>query len=72
VPENIARLERVKRYAVENGITPTAAALGYVTCNRVPGIAIIGCKNGEQLADSLTASDVDLPTADVEWLFRGN
>jgi aryl-alcohol dehydrogenase-like predicted oxidoreductase len=72
VPENIERLERVKRYAVENGITPTAAALGYITCNRVPGIAIIGCKNGEQLADSLTASDVDLPTADVEWLFRGN
>lgn len=72
VPENIARLERVKRYAANNGITVTAAALGCITCNRVPGIAIIGCKNGEQLTDSLTASDVDLPEADVEWFFRGD
>lgn len=70
-PENIARLERVKRYAADNGITVTVAALGCIVCNRVPGIAIIGCKNGEQLADSLAASDVDLPEADVEWLFRG-
>ena len=72
VPENFTRLERVKRYAAENGLTVSAVTLGYITCNRVPGIAIIGCKNGEQLADSLTASNVELPEADVEWLYRGN
>lgn len=68
-PENIARLERVKRYANENGLTPSAVALGYILCNRVPATAIVGCKNEEQLADTLTAADVELPEAAVEGLF---
>jgi aryl-alcohol dehydrogenase-like predicted oxidoreductase len=70
-PENIARLERVKEYAAKTGLTPTAIALGYILCNRVPAVAIVGCKNTEQLADSLTASDVDLPDTVADWLFKG-
>ena len=70
-PENIARLERVKEYAVKTGLTPTAIALGYILCNRVPAAAIVGCKNVEQLADSLTAADVQLAPSVVEWLFKG-
>lgn len=67
-PENIARLERVKEYASQNGLTHTAAALGYILCNKVPAIAIVGCKKEEQLMDSLTASDVNLPDTAVDWL----
>ncbi len=70
-PENIARLERVREYAGQNGLTPTAAALGYILSNRVPAVAIVGCKNEEQLADTLTAADIRLPEATVDWLFRG-
>lgn len=68
-PENIARLERVKRYANENELTPSAVALGYIICNRVPATAIVGCKSEEQLTDTLTAADVELPKAAVEELF---
>lgn len=68
-PENIARLERVKEYAVQNDMTPTAVALGYILCNKVPAMAIVGCKNEEQLVDSLTASDVRLPETVADWLF---
>jgi aryl-alcohol dehydrogenase-like predicted oxidoreductase len=70
-PENIVRLERVKEYAARSGLTPSAVALGYITCNPVPAVAIIGCKNEEQLTDSLTASDAELSREDTNWLLRG-
>jgi len=70
-PENIERLERVKTYAIKNGLTPTQIAIAYITCNAVPAMAIIGCKNEEQLADSLSAGDVNISEADVNWLFMG-
>lgn len=69
--ENIVRLERVKKYAAQNGLTPSAVALGYILCNSVPAIAIVGCKNEEQIIDSLTAADVDLSETVTEWLFKG-
>ncbi|NLH96815.1 MAG: aldo/keto reductase [Clostridiaceae bacterium] len=70
-PDNIARLERVKEYAQRSGLSPTAVALAYITCNRVPAAAIVGCKTEEQLLDSLTAADVEIPAADADWLFAG-
>lgn len=70
-PENIARLERVMQLAYRNNITPTAAALGYITCNQLPAVAVVGCKNEDQLRDTLTAADVKLTDAEVDWLFKG-
>ena len=70
-PENIARLVRVKEYAAKTGLTPTAVALGYILCNKVPAVAIVGCKNAEQLADSLTAADVEITPLIVDWLHKG-
>lgn len=67
-PENIARLERVKEYSAKNGLTPSAVALGYILCNNTPATAIVGCKTEEQLLDTLTAANVDLPKQVVEWL----
>jgi aryl-alcohol dehydrogenase-like predicted oxidoreductase len=70
-PENIARLDRVKEYALQTGLTPSAVALGFILCNQVPAAAIVGCKNEEQLADSLTAAEVELPRDVVNWLYNG-
>jgi len=70
-PENIERLERVKTFAAENGLTPTQTAIAYITCNAVPAMAIIGCKNEEQLADSLSAGNVNISCTDANWLFMG-
>ncbi|MDP4152836.1 MAG: aldo/keto reductase [Bacillota bacterium] len=66
--ENLKRLVKVRECADKFNITPTAAALGYITCNALPAVAIIGCKNINQLHDSLSASDVDLPSSAVDEL----
>ncbi len=58
----------VKELCVQQGITPTQAALGYIICNRLPGAAIIGPNNLEQLADSMKAMDLTLPPEAVEHL----
>ncbi|MBC7765052.1 MAG: aldo/keto reductase [Hyphomonadaceae bacterium] len=70
-PENIQRLERVKQYASEQHLTPTAVALGYILCNRISGMAIVGCKSTEQLKDTLTAQDVTMTEETVNWLQNG-
>lgn len=71
-PENIERLERVKEYAFKNNLNPTAVALGYITCNKLPAIAIVGCKTEEQLKDTLTATDINITEVVAEWLYMGN
>ncbi len=70
-PENIARLERVKAYAAQNGLSHTAVVLGYILCNRLPAMAIIGCKTMEQLKDSLTAADIMMQADLADWLYEG-
>lgn len=50
--------ERLKDYSKQSGISISALALAYVTCNQLPGVALIGCKNMSQLKDSLSAADV--------------
>jgi len=67
-PENIARLEKVKKYATESGLTVTAVVLGYILCNRVPAVAVVGCKNTGQMRDSLAAADVSLSQDIIKWL----
>ena len=68
-PENIERLERVKKYAADNSLTISAVTLGYIMSNQVPAAAIVGCKSEEQLLDSLTAADVELSQTVTDWLF---
>lgn len=68
--ENLDRLERVRAFATKSNLTPTQVTLAYITCNSVPSVAIIGCKNEEQLADSLTTKDVYLTDAEVTWLYK--
>jgi Predicted oxidoreductases (related to aryl-alcohol dehydrogenases) len=71
-PENLERKERLTRYAAEKGLPPTAVALGYVLCNRLSAIALVGCRSIEQLDDSFSAQDVDIPLKDLDWLFYGD
>lgn len=68
---NIARLERVKQYALKSRLTPTAVALGYIVCNQLPAMAVVGCNTLGQLHDTLTAADVTMPKYVVEWLHHG-
>jgi len=67
--ENLLRLERLRKYATDNQLTPSAVALGYITCNKLPGIAVVGCKTLDQLKDTLTAQDVAFSEDTADWLF---
>lgn len=70
-PENFERLDRVTEYARRSGLTPTAVALAYITCNKVPAVAVVGCKREEHLLDTLSAADVEISAADADWLYKG-
>lgn len=51
------RLSRFRRLAEKNGVTPTRAALGFVTGLREVDIVICGVNDGAQLAELLDSSD---------------
>lgn len=70
-PENYEKLLRVKELAARTGLTATAVALAYITCNALPAVALIGCKNTDQLKDTLTAADAQLSAKDIIWLNTG-
>lgn len=69
-PQNILRKNRVVEYAAKNGLTPGNVALAYILCNSVPAMALIGCRNVEQLKDSLSAADLIIPEENIESLNR--
>lgn len=59
--ENLKRFEKVKQISQEYGISIGAAALALLTSDKeVTAMPIIGCKNEEQLRDSLSAADMNI------------
>jgi Predicted oxidoreductases (related to aryl-alcohol dehydrogenases) len=68
-PENLKRLERVKQLSERLDISISAAALSYLTCNRLPTVAVIGSRTPEQLRESLEAADVSISPEEADKLF---
>jgi aryl-alcohol dehydrogenase-like predicted oxidoreductase len=66
---NMKRLEKVKEYSRQHTVPISATVLGYITCNKLPSVAIIGSKNPEQMKDSLEAADVDMNPAEADKLY---
>ena len=64
------RIENVQAVCAQEHITPTQAALGYITCNPLPGAAIVGCSSTAQVRDSMSAADLELPPEAVARLTR--
>ncbi len=69
-PRNAGRMETMRRICRENGISPAAAALAYITSNPVDGLAIVGCSKLSQLVDSMSAPDFVMSAADISELER--
>jgi len=65
---NQKRFERVLQLSKELGIPLTGVVLGYIISHQINGIGIIGSKNSEQLNDSLTAADIELPEWSLDFL----
>lgn len=67
-PENVAIAERVKELCAEMGCSPAAMSLAWLTNQPFATIPIISASRPEQLADSLTAGDMELTAQQREWL----
>ena len=64
-PRNIERLETMRRICRENGVSPSAAALAYVTSNPLEGLALAGPTKPYQMADALSAPDFVMSVEDI-------
>ena len=67
-PENRRRLAALREICARTGASPAAVLLSYITSNRLPGSAVIGCSTLEQLEDSMSACDLTLSEADIAAL----
>lgn len=67
-PENYRRAERVQTLSAETGLSATQIVLGYLLAQPFPTIPIVGCRTLDQLADSLSASEVTLSAAQIAYL----
>jgi aryl-alcohol dehydrogenase-like predicted oxidoreductase len=72
LPENQARLQRVKKLAAETGLTITQIVLGYLISQPFTTIPIVGCQTIEQLRDSLSAADTQLTASQLAYLEQGS
>ena len=70
-PENEARLRRARRLAAESGLSVTQIVLGYLIGQPFATIPIVGCRNREQLRDTLTAGDIRLDQDQIRFLEQG-
>jgi len=64
-PRNIERLETMRRICRENGVSPSAACLAYVTSNPIQGVALAGPTKPYQLVDAMSAPDFVMSPDDI-------
>lgn len=67
-PTNLLRKGRVQEYARQHGVSPSTVALSYVTDNRIPGLAMVGCRNLQQLDDSMDSAEFTMSLDDIAAL----
>jgi 1-deoxyxylulose-5-phosphate synthase len=66
--ENFARKRRAEEFAEAKGMTMFEVALAYVTNQDFPVVALSGPENVEQVVSSTAAGDLQLSTAERDWL----
>ena len=66
--ESQARYEQMKQVMNETGYTITQVVLGYLRCQPFVTVPIVGCRNEEQLADSMSASEARLTPEQITFI----
>lgn len=66
--ENEARFKRIKKLSSDSGLSITQIVLGYLLSQPFTVIPIVGCHTMTQLMDSLSAAEICLDPAQVEFL----
>jgi aryl-alcohol dehydrogenase-like predicted oxidoreductase len=67
-PANLRRLEKAQALMVETGLTITQVVLGYLLSMPFPVFPIIGSHTLDQLADSLSAGDIQISPEQIKFL----
>lgn len=67
--DNLKRLEGLKAFAENHGISLSAASLIYITCNRLSAVPIIGSRTPLQLRESLEAADLIITSEEADRLY---
>ncbi len=66
--KNLEKAERVKTLSGELGVSAAAVALSYILSSGLKAACVVGCRNGEQLRDSMTALRIRLNDEQIEFL----
>jgi Predicted oxidoreductases (related to aryl-alcohol dehydrogenases) len=67
--DNLKRLENLKSFAHNYGISLAAASLVYITCNRLSAVPIIGSRTPLQLRESLEAADLTITSDEADRMY---
>lgn len=67
--DNLKRLEGLKVFAENHGISLSAASLMFITCNRLSAVPIIGSRTPQQLHESLEAADLIITSDEADKLY---
>jgi len=66
--ENIKRYNKLLQFCEDKNYKPSSVAIQYITDNKLPACAIVGCTSVEQLRDSLCASKNKLSYEEIDEL----
>lgn len=67
-PENHKKMEKVRQYCSEHGVSPAALITAYLACNPVTCAPIFSCKTMEQLEDTMRGTELILDQKTIEWM----
>ncbi|WP_303972167.1 aldo/keto reductase [Streptococcus merionis] len=71
-PSNIKRLENVKAYMAEHNVPASVPVIGYITNNRLSGVALTSATTTAILSETLEAADATLTNEEIDALFNVN
>lgn len=69
--ENLSMYERLKKISDGYNISVGQCAIAALLCNKdFQTIPVVGCKNGQQVKDTLAGADVKLTTEDMRYILN--
>ena len=68
-PNNIKRLENVKKYMADHNCSAAVPVIGYITNNRLQGVALTGASRLSTLEETLEAADAEMTPEEADALY---
>ena len=68
-PNNIKRLENVKKYMAEHNCSASVPVIGYITNNRLKGIALTSASRISTLEETMEAANAEMTAEEADALY---